>query len=306
MDTEIDWRGEIDASFGTREDLDVMRFVASGRRAVRRRRLAATAVTASLVVAGSAAWAAGPGAEPRTEAPIATTGPAPEQTDVTQSERDKRLEDLRTTAEAKDVRSTVEFIGNPATFDDDGRLVLAPRTSKVLQKVHNPMGYTLVQGTSVGLRTIYDGTETYTLLAGSNDGGVSLVSTAATGDFTGWLAGVVQTQHTLDVANGLTGPMGTIPPDKWIRVAPNGQVESGSDEIVLVTVRHDLDLGEIFGVGADQTGVVRLRVGEQPQVVVYRVIDSRLEVIPGGDWVGSLSAFATMVRKQYASGKGLR
>ena len=143
------------------------------------------------------------------------------------------------------------------------------------------------------------------MLAGSDDG-VSLVSTAATGNFAGWLAGVVQTQHTLDVANGLTGPMGTVPPDEWIRVGPDGQVEPGSDEIVVVKVRNDLDLGEIFGVGADQTGVVRLRVGDRPQVVIYRVIDSRLEVIPGGDWVGSLKVFATMVREQYASGQGLR
>ncbi len=116
----------------------------------------------------------------------------------------------------------------------------------------------------------------------------------------------MRSQRTLDVANGLTGPMGTIPPDEWLRLGRGGRVEPGSDEIVLVQVRTDLDLGEIFGVGAEQTGVAQIRVGDQPQVVVYRISDSRLEVIPGGDWFGSLEVFATMVRKQYASGQGLR
>lgn len=76
MDTEIDWRREIDASFGSGTDAPVGAYVAAGHRAVRRRRatLALAGVATAAVVAGTA-WAVAPsaGGDPsRSDAPVAT------------------------------------------------------------------------------------------------------------------------------------------------------------------------------------------------------------------------------------------
>lgn len=74
MDTDIDWRRELEASFGTAPDEPVGTFVAAGHRAVRRRR--AVAVVAGLgaaaVVAGMA-WGTAPGGSPRgADTPVAS------------------------------------------------------------------------------------------------------------------------------------------------------------------------------------------------------------------------------------------
>lgn len=73
MDTEIDWARELDASFGSGDDVAVGHYVAVGHRAVRRRRatLAAAGVAAAIVVGTT--WVLAPGGAPRSDdAPVAT------------------------------------------------------------------------------------------------------------------------------------------------------------------------------------------------------------------------------------------
>jgi hypothetical protein len=74
MSTDIDWQRELDASFGSGEDVPVGHYVAVGQRVVRRRRRVGVvaALAAAAVVAG-VAWGVTPGRGPgATEAPIAT------------------------------------------------------------------------------------------------------------------------------------------------------------------------------------------------------------------------------------------
>lgn len=74
MSTDIDWRHELDTSFGTGEDKPVGHYVGAGRRAVRRRRLSAVVVgLGAAAVVGGIAWGVAPHGGPSTsDAPIAT------------------------------------------------------------------------------------------------------------------------------------------------------------------------------------------------------------------------------------------
>lgn len=90
MTTQIDWRRELDASFGSGEDVPVGHYVAAGHTAVRRRRAvrAAAGVAAALVV--GLTWTLAPGHAPRsTEAPLATdpTGTRSAEADSTAVDR---------------------------------------------------------------------------------------------------------------------------------------------------------------------------------------------------------------------------
>ena len=72
MTTRIDWRRELDESFGREPDRPVADYVAAGERAVRRRRAAACISGLAVVaVLGGVGWAALPD-EPWAEVPIAT------------------------------------------------------------------------------------------------------------------------------------------------------------------------------------------------------------------------------------------
>ena len=102
-----------------------------------------------------------------------------------------------------------------------------------------------------------------------------------------------------------SGPTAPIAPDDWIRIGADGAVVPGDDAVVVLGARDDLDLGD-FAPGAEQDGMARLRVGDQAQVVMIRVVDGVLEVIPLGDWGGTFEVLARVVRQQYASGEGMR
>ncbi|GAA5107365.1 hypothetical protein GCM10023339_05300 [Alloalcanivorax gelatiniphagus] len=74
MTTKIDWQQELDASFGSGDDVPVGHYLAAGRRAVRRRRRAAvvSGLAAAAVVAG-VAWGVAPDRGSSSgEAPVAT------------------------------------------------------------------------------------------------------------------------------------------------------------------------------------------------------------------------------------------
>lgn len=310
MDTEIDWRRELDGSFGVGLDLPVGHYVDEGRRAVRRRRATAVVVAATLVVAGSTAWAASPGGAPRGDAPVATIGPSPTQPiqgevpdERAEGERRKQLlEDLR--AASDDAR--IDFGGKPAVLADGG-VVLSPRTDAVLQRVPNPMGYTEEQGRSLAIRVMYEGRERYSLMTLVDNGTSSTTSTVeATGDFAGWLDGAVRTRRTLDVSNGVAPSSGDTSGGPWLTLRSDGQVESTRPGIVLMELRPGVDLGAGFATDADRTGAVRLLVDGRSEFAAYRVVDSTLEVIPGGGSFVSFDSFLDWARSQYASGEGLR
>ena len=307
MDTEIDWRRELDGSFGAGPDVPVGHYVEAGRRAVRRRRVTAVVVAATLVGAGSTAWATSPDGAPRGEAPVATIGPSPTQGEVTdeRAERERRkqlLEDLR--ASADDAR--IDFGGNPAVLADGG-VVLSPRTDAVLQRVENPMGYTEEQGRSLAIRVMYEGRERYSLMTLVDNGTSSSTSTVeATGDFAGWLDGAVRTRRTLDVANGVAPSSGDTSGGPWLTLRSDGEVEATRPGIVLMELRPGVDLGAGFATGADRTGAVRLLVDGRSEYAVFRVLGGQLEVIPGGGSFISFDSFLDWARNQYASGEGLR
>lgn len=307
MSTDIDWQRELDSSFGAGHDMAPGHYVAAGRTAVRRRRRAtAVVLTAAVVVAGGTAWAVAPGGTTRSEAPIATSGPAPTDDPQTRSERKERRERLRELRDAAADREKPEFFSGPSTLDSDG-LVLAPGAGPVLQRVANPMGYTADQGQSLAIRVMFEDREKYVLMTRTPDASTSVGTNDASGDFAGWLAGRVQSQRTLDVANGVTdGPPGPpeTDPSRWLRLQEDGDVV-GAGDVVLLEVDADPALAD-FRRGADRTGAVRVLVDERPRFAAYRVIDGELEVIAAPGSFDSMSAFLDWARQQYASGEGMR
>ena len=308
MSTDIDWQHELDSSFGTGNDVPPGHYVAAGRTAVvRRRRATAVVLAAAVVIGGGTAWASGQGSAVRGDAPVATQG-SDSQQEVTEpdgvSERlDKRMKQLDR------MRRQAEkpiFLGEPATLDADG-LVLAPGAGPVLERVENPMGYTTAQGQSLGIRVMFEGREKYSLLTRYPDGGTSMGTNDATGDFAGWLEGRVASQRYLDVSNGVTGAPPTTTetdPSRWLRLQPDGDVVAGKGA-VLLEVRPSADLGD-FGLGAEQTAAVRVLVDEAARFAAYRVIDGELEVIAAPGSFDSMTAFLGWAREQYSSGGGMR
>jgi hypothetical protein len=308
MSTDIDWQHELDSSFGTGHDVPPGHYVAAGRTAVvRRRRATAVVLVAAVVIGGGTAWASGQGSAVRGDAPVATQG-SDSQQEVTEPDgvserldrRMKQLERMRRQAEKPD------FLGEPATLDADG-LVLAPGAGPVLERVENPMGYTAAQGHSLGIRVMFEGREKYSLLTRYPDGGTSMGTNDATGDFAGWLDGRVESQRTLDVRNGVVdGPPATLEtdPSRWLRLQGDGGVV-GAEGVVVLEVDANPDLAG-FALGTDRTGVVRVLVDERARFAAYRVIDGELEVVAAPGSFDSMSAFLQWARDQYSSGEGMR
>lgn len=297
MSTDVDWQHELDGSFGTGHDLPPGHYVAAGRTAVRRRRRASALVAAaSVLVAGGAVWATAPDPSARSDAPVASDGPTPRVTETpVDQERDAAGQEE-------------PFFGSgPATLDDDG-LVLAPGAGPVLERVQNPMGYTRAEGRSLAIRVMFEGREHYSLLVLHPDGGTSMGTNDATGDFPGWLAGRVATQRSLDVANGVLDSPPATPssdPSSWLTLQPDGDVVPGPG-VVLLEEDASPRLGDVFAPAGARTGAVVVLVDERPQYAAYRVVDNTLDVVAGPGSFDSLSAFLGWAREQYASGEGMR
>jgi hypothetical protein len=305
MDTEIDWQRELDSSFGTGEDVEVARYVASGHRAVRRRRgVTAALVTASLVIAGGAVWATSPGSTPRSDAPVATGGarasdPSVDDRaeDAAREARRERLERMR--QKAMKVRQS-DFLGNPALISAD-KLVLASGAGPVLERVPNPMGYTRAGWTSLGIRVMQDGAEQYSLIASFGEGDWSINTAPATGDFDVWLAAAVSSQATLDAANGDGEGVDTV--DDWVDVGLDGRLAPALAKVGVVDQRTGVDTGA--GEGATST-VAHLLVAGHDQFVVVR------DALGAPDYLLVPAHFATLddlvayVRQRNASGEGVR
>lgn len=312
MSTDIDWQHELDRSFGTGHDVPPAHYVAAGRTAVRRRRATAVVLAAAVVIGAGTVWASGLGSEVRGDAPVAKQRADSVQRDATAPDdgRDEGSERLDKRAGKLDrMRAQAvepQFLGEPATLDADG-LVLAPGAGPVLERVPNPMGYTRAQGQSLGIRVMFEGREKYSLLTRYPDGGTSMGTNDATGDFAGWLEGRVRSQRTLDVANGVfrTPPTTTeTDPSRWLRLQPDGDVVAGKG-VVLLEVDADPDLGG-FGLGADRIGAVRVAVDGGTSFAAYRVVLGELEVVPAPGSFDSMDAFTSWAREQYTSGGGMR
>ena len=311
MSTDIDWQHELDSSFGTGHDLAPDHYLASGRRAVRRRRATAVVLASAIVVCGTAVWASGPGSALRGEAPVANERVDSRQVEVTEPDEDPARLDKRV-RQLDRMRQQAEkpsFIGNPATLVD-GELVLAPKAGPVLQQVANPMDYAAGSGrTSIGIRVMFEGREKYSLIATEDDertASTSLNTVSATGDFAGWLAAAVNSQRSLDQTDAAPDTSVTETPDAWLSLGPDGSIESASPFVAVMEVREGVDLGDGFALDADRVGAARLQVAGTSEFVVWRAVRGRLEVIGGPGPCDSLSAFVRWAREQYASGQGLR
>ena len=181
---------------------------------------------------------------------------------------------------------------------------MAKGAGPVLERVPNPMGYTAAQGSSLGIRVRFEGREKYSLMAYFPDGGTSTSTNDSTGDFSSWLDQAVRTQHTLDVANGVTPSTGDASDGPWL-VLRDGRVETTRSGIVITEERVGVDLGASFADGATRTGAVRLVVDGRIEYAAYRVVGGELDVVSGGSF-DSLPAFLDWAREQYASGQGMR
>ncbi|MFC0222366.1 hypothetical protein [Nocardioides zeicaulis] len=304
MDTQVDWREELDSSFGEGRDVVPAHYLEAGHRVARRRRaaLAVAGVAAAVVVAG-ATWSLAPGSAPRGgEAPVASDPARPTRTADGRGPEDRvrSLAELRRAGAAEP-----DFLGNPAVLVDGG-LVLADGAGPVLQRVPNPMGYTPAQGTSLGIRVWFEGREQYSLMTSHVEGtSTSTATVDATGDFPGWLDQAVRTQRTLDVANGVTPAAGS-DDGPWLELGADGSVEAARAGVLIEEVRSGVDLGPSFADGADGTGAVRLRVDGSTEHAAFRVVDGVLDVVPGGGRFASMDAFLAWARAQYASGSGMR
>ena len=303
MGTDIDWQHELDSSFGAGHDVPPGHYVAAGRTAVRRRRATAVVLAAAVVIGGGTAWAVAPGTMLRGSAPVATEGPRPQPDERVDEKKDRGRPRSVPTMTVKE-----EFGGNPAIMEPDGTVKISPLTDVELQRVANPMQYTPQQGRSVGLRVIYQGVETYSLVAMTQNGSSTSTHTnSATGDFPGWLADKVSLQRGLDETDGVDP--GTSPrdsPDQWLTLGPEGSIESASPFVAVMEVREGVALGDSFATGADRSGVARLQLAGTPEFVAWRVVGGQLEVIDGPGSFDSLDAFVRWARQQYSSGEGMR
>ncbi|MFC7361261.1 hypothetical protein [Nocardioides astragali] len=154
METEIDWARELDLSFGTGEDVAVEHYVAAGRGAVRRRRLAAVvAGLGAAAVVGGIAWGVAPDRGPSSsDTPVATD---PSGTSA--------LSDLRPSGQRD----------WPAEADDDG---LHIRPGAVVHERIDDL-FPEKDSESVALDLTYEGKRWWMTLEWGEDGGAGSATT---------------------------------------------------------------------------------------------------------------------------------
>jgi hypothetical protein len=305
MSTDIDWRHELDSSFGSGHDQPPGHYLAAGRAAVRRRRMGAVAVVAAMVVGVGAAWASSPGLTPRGAGPVATQPASPDVEDGS-PESEERAQRARHLARMRDIaRAEAVQFQNAAALTQEGELVLAPGHGPVLDEVANPMGYTPEQGHSLGVRVMKGGKEQYGLLV-VHPGSSSATWVWRTGDFAGWLAQAVRSQSSLDVLNGVTPSTGDTSGLPWLSLSPAGDVEAARPGVTIVEMRPGVDLGGTFGQGAESAGVVRLIVDGRSEFAAWTVYEGRINVEPAGGTFASMDAFIEWATAQYATGDGMR
>jgi hypothetical protein len=132
MSTQIDWRAELDSSFGAGADRPPTDYLAPGRAALRKRRTAmGAAALVSVIVVGGIGWALAPGESSRAiDDQVATNSasPTPEPTSLGPHVSIPRVSD--------------------ASLDDtwvelEGEVLNIAQDAEVGDWVANPMGYPL-------------------------------------------------------------------------------------------------------------------------------------------------------------------
>src|SRR5688572_3657819 len=106
MNTRIDWRGELDSSFGDGTDRPPADYLVPARAALRRRRTAmGAAALACVIVVGGLGWAFAPGDDEVRGSTVASDAPSPEAADNGKQARERGA------------RAKPNFLGEPATYD---------------------------------------------------------------------------------------------------------------------------------------------------------------------------------------------
>jgi hypothetical protein len=294
---DTDLAARLDTSLGrVPDDADPLpALLRQGRRALRRRRVAAVGgvVAAVAVVAGGASLASGGAPDRAGEAPFAgeptssvtvlTPIPAP-------------------TVPAPDAGADLPARFDLATWDEQtGEVALHPGAA-VLERVDDP--YDLPGGQrSVGLALVFEGSHYYWMLTA--DGGMAAAPASTTGgSLAQWLDEVdptVVTHRTPGRPSDLVG-----------FAADHGELLVPRSGVTILEHREGVDVGSSFASAADDTAAARVQV--RSGAVVY-VLARRSAGAPPGDAqyiqvaatpdLPDLDAFLAFARAQYAGGQGL-
>lgn len=160
MSTQIDWRAELDSSFGAGADRPPTDYLVPARAALRKRRTAmGAAALVSVLVVGGIGWALAPGESTRAiDDRVATNSASPTPVDPTSLGPHVSIH-----------RVSDASLGDGWVELDGEVLNMAPDV-EVGDWTANPMGYELPRN-SVGAQLFRRGEERWVLLASSPDGG---------------------------------------------------------------------------------------------------------------------------------------
>lgn len=275
-------REEIDRSFGDGPaHRPVELRVDAGRRALRRRRVAATAAALGVLAVlgiGYAAVSPGPSGRAAGEVAVDPT-PSPAQDPSPTSEPWSQGETVR--------------------YSDDGELEIRPGVV-VHEHLENPFALD-PPDRSDALDLTFEGQRSWTILDLS--GGFMSVSSSEPSN--GWASFA---DYVADQADGETGG-----DDGWpdtFRLTDEGQVIPTAGTTVHQRT-DDPQLGETFAPAGATTGAALVTVegDEKSYFVVWRVVRGELDVIttPPNEVTGAtFGQLLEYARSQYASGEGLR
>lgn len=194
MSTQIDWRAELDSSFGTGADRPPTDYLVPARAALRKRRAAmGAAALVSVIVVGGIGWALAPGESTRAiDDQVATNSASPTPVDTTSLGPHLSIHRMSEVS----VDSTVDR----AWVELDGEVLNIAPDVEVGDWTANPMGYTQPHN-SVGVQVFRGDQEQWMLLASGRHG-----PTWATWDqahkrhatFQDWLADAVAFQKGVE------------------------------------------------------------------------------------------------------------
>lgn len=298
MSSTDDLQREIDSSFGDGPPHRAIEDqLATGRRALRRRRVMTTAAGVAVVAALGTGYAvASPHAGRDAGREIAGTSSTPDPTAAATAmptpASDPSPSAVVTQTPWRDRDLPVRYVA--------GVLQVRPGTT-VHEHLENPFGYR-APSLSDAFDLTFDGQRTWVIIEDARRGGTSTSSTPSNGwaSFADWVADQVR-------AGASTTEKGW--PTTMVLTA-DGRVVAAQGAEVFNRTDHP-ELGPRFAPTSAVTGaaVVRPYGAEYAYFVVWRVIDGQLDVIttPPRDTVGAtFQELLTYARGQYDSGEGLR
>lgn len=297
MNTQIDWRGELDSSFGDGTDRPPADFLVPARAALRRRRTAmGAAVLASVIVVGGIGWAFAPGDDDVRGSQVASEGASPAPADNGKQERRQ-----------KRAVEKPNFLGNPATYDNNGNVVMAPGWTAT-ETITNPMGYQRPGWTSVAMRAVRGGEASFVLVSFHSDAdgsGTSIFSNDAVGSLSAWLEGTVASQRTLDEAN--TDSSGVVTAeDQSVVMNPNGEWHVFGGVRILDSRRRDALPEPLRALGETVVAAQVAAADGSTEWALGWVLGSEPDEVISTAEFADLDAFITWAAEQHAAGEGLR